>query len=297
MAAVLIVDDSEIDRRVAGGLLEADADLRIEYASDGADALARIRREAPDLVVTDLQMPNMDGLELVNQLHIAFPRVPVVLMTAHGSESIAAQALERGAASYVPKSRLAQKLHETIRDVLALSSANRTYERLIECSTRTQFEFRLDNDMALIGPLVDLVRQMVSSMGICGPSEQLQVGVAVEQAIQNAIHHGNLEMSAEDARRPRPQRDILAAQRRTAEPFSQRRVHVGITITRDEARFTIRDEGRGVPASGRPGPGEPLDPNNHRGLTLMRTFMDDVAYNERGNEVTMVKRRTRSSAD
>ncbi len=291
MALVLIVDDSEMDRRLAGRLLESDPVLQIAYATDGAKALESIEKQEPELVITDLQMPHMDGLELVNHLHVRYPRVPVILMTAHGSETIASQALERGAASYVPKSQLAYKLHETVQDILALARANRTYERLIECSTRSQFEFQLNNDVALVDPLVDLVQQMIASMGICGPSEQLQVGVALEQAIQNAIYHGNLELTAEESRLPRPQREALVAERRAAAPYSERHVFVQVAITRDEARFVLQDQGAGfdvanvVPREG------VVDQEGRRGLVLIRSFMDEIRFNDRGNELTMIKRR------
>jgi CheY-like chemotaxis protein len=63
--SVLVVDDSPIDQRLAGGIVEKRLDADIEFASDGAEALTAIERKRPDLVLTDLQMPKMDGLELV----------------------------------------------------------------------------------------------------------------------------------------------------------------------------------------------------------------------------------------
>ena len=61
----LVVDDMASDRRIAGGILEKQTDLEVVYAADGVEALAAIGAEAPHVVVTDMQMPNMDGLELV----------------------------------------------------------------------------------------------------------------------------------------------------------------------------------------------------------------------------------------
>ncbi len=114
MAMVLIVDDSPIDRRLAKGLLEKRSDLAFLFAADGKEALDQIEKSQPDLVVTDLQMPEMNGLELVRAVRARFPLVPVILMTAQGSEDIAVQALCSGAASYVPKSRLARELLNTV---------------------------------------------------------------------------------------------------------------------------------------------------------------------------------------
>ena len=62
----------------------------------------------PALVLTDLIMPEMNGLELVKAIREHHPFVPVILMTSKGNEEIAVQALQGGAASYVPKSQLAE---------------------------------------------------------------------------------------------------------------------------------------------------------------------------------------------
>ncbi len=294
MTVVLVVDDSEMDRRLVGKLLEEAGEFQVWFASDGPEALDKIDLQEPDVVVADLRMPRMDGIELVTHLHMKHPRVPVILMTAHGSETIAAQALEHGAASYVPKTQLSERLVETVRDIVALARADRTYERLIECSTRSQFEFSLHNDLSLIDPLVDLVQQMVSSMGVCQPPEQLRVGVALEQALLNAMLHGNLELSSEEGHLPRSRRDQLVQERQGRAPYRDRRVYVQIAITPQEAKFVVRDDGRGFPVdqvlaqSG-------LTQETQRGLVLMRTFMDDVRFNERGNEVVMTKRRKANS--
>ena len=100
---VLVVDDAAIDRRIIGAIIEQNLGWRVMYAEDGAAALAAMELEAPRVVVTDLRMPGMDGLELVAAIRAKFPGVPVVLMTAFGNEEIAMQALREGAASYVPK--------------------------------------------------------------------------------------------------------------------------------------------------------------------------------------------------
>ena len=151
----------------------------------------------PDVVLTDLQMPQMDGLELVATVHADYPGLPMILMTAHGSESLAVEALKSGAASYVPKSQLADILRSTVREVLALTAANRCHERLIESLTSTEFCFSLDNDPSLIDAVVDLIQQMLSGVGLCEPSQRLQLGVVLDQALRNAMYHGNLELSVE----------------------------------------------------------------------------------------------------
>ena len=118
MSTVLVVDDSAVDRKLVGTLLEK-SEISVQYASDGFEALDVLHQADVDVVLTDLQMPDMDGLQLVDAIRSQHPLVPVVLMTAHGSEELAIDALERGAASYVRKRNLANDVVLTITRVLA----------------------------------------------------------------------------------------------------------------------------------------------------------------------------------
>src|SRR5207245_2164052 len=119
MTKILVVDDTPMDQRLVGRLLEKNSDLEAIFAGNGKEALALIAQENPDIVLTDLQMPEMDGLELVQQVRADFSAIPVILMTAYGSEEVALQALQQGAANYVPKKNLAKDLLDTVESVLA----------------------------------------------------------------------------------------------------------------------------------------------------------------------------------
>ena len=85
MANILVVDDSVADRELAGHLLEEHA-WTVFYAEDGKKALAQMQAHTLDLVLTDLVMPELDGLALVEQAKAEHPGVPVVLMTARGTK-------------------------------------------------------------------------------------------------------------------------------------------------------------------------------------------------------------------
>ena len=130
MAKILVVDDSAVDRRFVGGLLKRQAEYSVEFAEDGSDALTKMRQQVPDVIVTDLQMPNRNGLELVSAVRMHHPGVPVILMTGHGSEGLAVEALHRGAASYVPKPQLAEEdaTYPDLKDIKGQESAKRALE-------------------------------------------------------------------------------------------------------------------------------------------------------------------------
>src|SRR5262249_15552689 len=221
--------------------------------------------------------------------------LPVVLMTAHGSEDIAFQALQKGAASYVPKRNLAHDLPQTIGNVLAVAQADRRHQRLGECLTNVDSRFVLDNDPSLIPPLIGHLEDNLTRVNLCDPGGLTLIGIAVQEALANAVFRGNLEVGAELFHRDPTAYHQLVERRRHEAPYRERRVYVSMEVSRLQAMLVIRDEGPGFDPDLVPDPTDPanLDRVGGRGLFLIRTFMDRVEHNETGNQITMVKRRYR----
>jgi len=292
MPTILVVDDSIVDRQLVEGLLKVDDELRVEYAVNGEKALEKMASSTPDLVVTDLIMPQMDGLQFVAAVKEAYSEVPVILMTSRGSEEIAVKALQQGAASYVPKQTLSGNLLETVRSVLAVSCRRRSHSRLMCCMTENHCAFELENDSSLFGPLVTYLQEQAARLGLCDATQRTRIGVALEEALCNALFHGNLALDSELRERDDAAYRELLEKRRNEPPYRDRRIRVEAHFSREESRFIVRDEGSGFNPSALPNPVEPanLEKVSGRGVLLMRTFMDDVSYNETGNVVTMLKR-------
>ena len=293
---VLVVDDAVIDRRMSGAIIEQSLGWRVTYAEDGAAALAAMERALPRVVLTDLRMPGMDGLELVAAVRRLYPSVPVVLMTAFGNEEVAIRALREGASSYVPKKALDQHLASTLEQVVAAATVHSRQEQLLARLAQTESSFILDNDRQVIPALVMHVQEYLSRLQLCDPTERIRLGVALEEALLNAMFHGNLEVSSE--LRQLDERDYyrLAEERRRQPPYQDRKVHFTFKMTRTEASCSIEDEGPGFDPGQLP---DPTDPENlgrvgGRGLLLIRTFMDEVTFNEKGNGITLVKHRSRT---
>ena len=99
---ILIADDEEVARRSLGQILEEDG-FEVFTASDGGEALREIAGESPDILLTDLKMPGMDGHELLTRVREAHPDLAVVIMTAHGTIKSAVKALREGAEDYLTK--------------------------------------------------------------------------------------------------------------------------------------------------------------------------------------------------
>lgn len=299
MSTILVVDDSATDRRLAGGLLEQGDEYEICYAVDGSDALAQMELQVPDLVVTDLNMPELNGLELTTKIRQVYPFVPVILMTARGSEEIAVEALRKGASSYVPKRRLSQDLLDTVHQVLSFALEDRGQIRLMRRLLKQEVDFCIENENELIMSLVRYLQNGTAAQGICDESNRIRIGVALQEALTNACYHGNLEVTSDLREIDHRAFYDLVKERSETSPYNDRRIHVSARFTPDYAQYTIRDEGPGFdPSTLR----DPTDPANlerpcGRGLLLMQTFMDEVRFNTTGNEVSLIKRRSPSPSE
>ncbi len=276
-----------------GGLLGENPDWTVDFAGDGAEALDRCLTHEPDLVITDFNMPNMDGLQLLNKLKQRHPRVPVIIATSAGSEELAVTALEQGAASYVPKILLARDLGRVVDTVLSASQDRRQGDAVLRALVRQELRFSFPSDRRLVRPAVSALQDFGMQFGIFTERERTRVGVALEECLLNAIVHGNLEVSSKLRDLDDGSFEKLIALRIGKSPYKDRRVEVLAKFSPEEAEFSIRDEGPGFDVSKLP---DPTDPENMarahgRGVLLMRTFMDDVSYNETGNQVTMSKRK------
>jgi CheY-like chemotaxis protein/anti-sigma regulatory factor (Ser/Thr protein kinase) len=293
MTRVLVVDDSPIDRMLAGNLLAQGCGWSVDYASDGQEGLDIVRQTRPDLIVTDMQMPEMDGLELARTVRREFPDAVIVLMTARGSEEIAMEALQVGATSYVPKRALAQRLVETVKRVMSARHDHLVQREVFRRLNTRRESFDLENDVEL---LLSLSRYLQSSLGQqwgLDLSTRLQVGQAIEEALLNAMYHGNLEMNPGQKEEDYQAYHDEADRRAQSAPFADRRIAVDVELNPTSVSYTIRDDGPGFDLSRLPTEAalEDLDRPCGRGVTLMRAFMDAVDYNDRGNQVTLRKSR------
>jgi two-component system response regulator NreC len=113
---VLLVDDHTILRQGIKILLEAQEDLEIAgEATNGREALEQVRRLIPDVVLMDISMPELNGLEATRLIKKEFPRVQVVILTMHETEEYLVQILQAGATGYVLKQAADHELIEAVR--------------------------------------------------------------------------------------------------------------------------------------------------------------------------------------
>jgi YesN/AraC family two-component response regulator len=118
---VLVVDDNESVRRSISQILRSHADIEVVgEAVDGVDALSKTKEHEPDIVLLDITMPTMNGLELAEIIKKEFPSVQVLIVSQHDSRGFQWAALAAGVSGYVIKSNVGRDLVPELRRIQSL---------------------------------------------------------------------------------------------------------------------------------------------------------------------------------
>lgn len=285
---ILIVDDDDTLRSLLAAILRNEG-YSLFTAKDGAEALAVFSAEKPQVVITDVYMPKMDGVTLLKKIKQASPKTHVAIMTGQGTEELAAEALRNGASNYFKKPiNTFEFLHAVnLLTQLVLKDRERVFDRKrIRSET---MEVVLSNDLDAIYPLIDCITETPAAH--VPDIDSVRIGLL--EMIINAIEHGNLGITfpeKQDALRKQGLRDLYS-QRASLPENSGKKVTIYYAFSPSRVSYMICDEGRGFDWRAFPDPGDAshmMDANG-RGISVTRLFMDEVIYNDKGNEVTIIR--------
>lgn len=159
MKTILIIDDEESIRESLIGILE-DEGFRTVFARNGEEGLVLVREENPDLVLLDIWMPGLDGIETLRRIRESHPEQPVVMMSGHATIETAVKATKLGAYDFIEKPLSLEKVLLTIQNALKVG-------QLVEENRALRAKINQDYEMiGNSGPIRDLKAQI----GIAGPT-------------------------------------------------------------------------------------------------------------------------------
>lgn len=296
MNRFLVVDDTALAQQMAGDLLRKKFNATVVYANDGLEAVRCLEQDGSfNLILSDLEMPNLDGLALLGVVLERFPHIPFVVFTAFGNEEIAVKALEGGAASYLPKKQIVSRLAGVVKTVLNASTRRQLRHKLSQHLVSQELEFSLSNDRELITAVVAELQEIGHASGVFDDQQLTRIGIAVEESLINAMIHGNLEIKSDLREREDDAYEQLIRARQQEPQYRDRRVRIHCRFTPAEARFVIHDEGPGFDVTTVPDPRKSANfmKVSGRGLLLIRSFMDEAVHDLMGRRITLVKHCTR----
>jgi DNA-binding NarL/FixJ family response regulator len=119
MIKVLLADDHGIVRAGLRRIVEESGDMEvIAEAADGREALRAVENQVPDVAVVDISMPGLDGLEVIDRLHLSHPHLPILVLTMHEEGQYVVRAIEAGAMGYITKQSAPEQLVKAIRKIM-----------------------------------------------------------------------------------------------------------------------------------------------------------------------------------
>lgn len=117
MAKILIVDDEMPIRRTLRDILEFE-EYDVEEATDGLECVSKVQKEKFDVIIMDIKMPKMDGIEALERLQILAPEIPVIMVSGHGTIDTAVEAVKKGAFDFISKPPDLNRMLITVRNAL-----------------------------------------------------------------------------------------------------------------------------------------------------------------------------------
>ena len=183
---ILVVDDEEDIRLSIAGLLE-DEDYEVRVAKNSDEALDAISKRVPDLVLLDiwLENSNLDGLDLLNEIHSKFISVPCIMISGHGNIDIAVNAIRSGASDFIEKPFESERLLITLERVLELSKLKKEHKELW---------VRAGGDLELVGEssVIKKIKNLIPKIAPTGSRVFINGDFGTgKETLARLIHHNS----------------------------------------------------------------------------------------------------------
>ena len=271
---ILIVDDDpDIHRLLAAAL--SDSNYLIEDRFDGLEALSLLETQLFDLVITDVRMPGLNGLELLRRIHQIRPGTKVLVMTAESTPSTIISSLRDQALGYLSKPFSLDAVAETV--ALALSAPASEGDIEVLSAIPQWIALQLHCKLEIADRLIPFLSELVTDLPV---QEREDVGTAFRELLMNAIEHG----AGKD-----PSKTVRVDYMRTAKSMIYKILDPG-------EGFSFNDLPHAAVSNQPEAPYQHCEVRDRLGLRpggfgilLTRRLADELIYNEKGNEVLLIK--------
>jgi len=293
---ILIVDDSLAIVTSLSAILKVSG-YEVSSANNGSDALRRIHSDDFDLVICDIEMPGMTGLDFLSRVRTEYERdLDVILMTGYLDHDYFIEAIRLGASDFIRKPIDSKQM---LRSILSLQERKKNHSNFREFFNnvdRSDFSFQIDpcnfSQFALSKVFSSFLRQNIT----VSHHALNEIMICVDEMVYNAFIHGTLGLNHDERILDHSEQQKLITERLQLPEIAKRRIHFSFTIDHlaNEITISIQDDGSGFDHQGwlRRVKTEPkLNLDEHgRGISMLFHLCESLEYTLGGRKVTIVKK-------
>ncbi|MEN8119633.1 MAG: response regulator [Bacteroidota bacterium] len=287
---ILIVEDDYGSREYLLNLISLEG-YEVRAAVNGEEGLAEYKSFGPDIIISDIQMPVMDGLQMLNVLRQDKSDTIFIITTAYGSEDYAIDALRLGANNYLKKPIKRKSLIGLIDKYKLIVESHKLAKKAEGNLLKKDLtlEFRTD-----INHIPSIISQLVFELGVkLDDSEITNIELGLDELITNSMEHGNLGISFDEKVVASNDNTMLQlyAEKMKIKEFARRKIKVKYKLRKKYCEWTIIDEGKGFDWKLIPDPtkGAQLMELNGRGIFITHFLFNEMEYLGKGNKVRVRK--------
>jgi len=288
---LLLVDDEADILRLLENFFSMQ-NYQVDTAADGLEALKKIKQHPPDLVITDMKMPNLTGIVLITRVRKFNEDLPIVMLTAFSNVELAIDALRAGATNFILKPVQMGELKTIVNGIFKNLEARAGILEVNRYLQEFRRSFELPGDAVVLSRVSQMYAADLRTLGMA-PVTVNNFVLVLQEALYNAYYHGNLELSSEQrgegiSGQMEFQQEVL---KRSAEPrFSGRRIRLEYGFRDRKLWIEVADEGAGFDwrkIMDQLALGGALDASG-RGLLLISSFAEKLEFNESGNRIRII---------
>ncbi|RLD61521.1 MAG: hypothetical protein DRI95_14130 [Bacteroidetes bacterium] len=287
---ILIVEDDYGSREYLLNLITLEG-YDVRAAVNGEEGLAEYKSFDPDIIISDIQMPVMDGLQMLNILRQDKSDTIFIITTAYGSEDYAIDALRLGANNYLKKPIKRKSLIGLIDKYKLIVESHKLTKKAEGNLLKKDItlEFRTD-----INHIPSIISQLVFELGVkLDDSEITNIELGLDELITNSVEHGNLGITFDEKVVASNDNTMLQlyAEKMKIKEFATRKIKVKYKLRKKYCEWTIIDQGKGFDWKLIPDPtkGAQLMELNGRGIFITHFLFDKMEYLGKGNKVRVRK--------
>lgn len=286
---VLVVEDDFSSRELLRICIEKEG-YQCFTAVDGVEGFNSFKKNNPDVIVSDVRMPNMNGIELLEAIRKISKEVIIIFITGHGTEELALQALQLGANNYLKKPIDITEIKTLMSRYCDVIRSKSIESNLLDLIKHREMEIEIDSDMKIVQSLANYLAEKTGNL--FDSKEKIRIELGLNELLMNAVEHGNWNISYEEKNKALLDNKIseLYESKRSDPDLKHKKVRVLYKQSEKCCEWSIADDGDGfdwrtIPSS----TNSPLLKISGRGVMLSKLQFDEFEYLGKGNIVKVKK--------